>query len=448
AAAVLQIGFALLKAGKLGDFFPSAVVHGMLAAIGVIICAKQAHVLMGVKPEGSEPLHLLAEIPHSLTQANPEIFLIGLVSLLLIFGLPVLARRIPKVAQVPAPIVVLMAAVPMALFFDLAHEHSYVVAALHRSYVVGPTLLVSLPDNLLSALAFPDFSQVFSPISLKYIVMFALVGSIESLLSAKAVDMLDPQQRRSNLDSDLLSVGIGNLVSAFIGGLPMISEIVRSTANIQYGARSRLSNFFHGCFLLAAAALIPGLIHQIPLAALAAMLIFTGLRLASPKEFIHAWQIGREQFVLFSFTLMMTLATDLLIGVAAGIALKLVFHLVSGASPRALFRPTIEVREEADHLLIAVHGAAVFSNFLALSGRLAEVPRSSRVVLDLSESKVVDHTVMEKLHVLEQEFSRAGGDLDVRGLDDHTPVSKHPLAARRRSTQNSPDNSPRTQQAA
>jgi MFS superfamily sulfate permease-like transporter len=429
-AAVMQILFALLRSGKLGDFFPSSVVHGMLAAIGVIIFSKQVHTLLGVTPQAKAPFALLAEIPQSLGRMNPEIALIGLISLVLIFGHLVLSKRIAVLKRVPAPLLVLLAAVPMGLSFDLDHEHTFTWS--QSVYTVGPSFLVNLPGNLLSAITFPDFSAVFSAVSLKYIAMFALVGSIESLLSAKAVDMLDPQKRRSDLDKDLLATGVGNLICGIFGGLPMISEIVRSSANINYGAKSRLSNFFHGLFLLLFVAFAPMLIHRIPLAALAAMLIFTGVRLASPSEFVKTFRIGAEQLAIFTFTLVVTLATDLLVGVAAGIALKTVVHVVNGAPPRSLFKPEIETLQSGDRVVLRVRHAAVFTNYLIIKRYLVQQDSAKHVELDLSHARLVDHTTMERLHELEHEFSQQGRHFRILGLEQHRGLSEHPLAARKK----------------
>jgi len=427
-AGVLQIGLALLRSGALGDAFPPSVVHGMLAAIGVIIVSKQTHTLMGVKPAGTEPLALLTEIPRSLSNMNPEIFVIGLVSLAILFGMPKVPFNWAK--KIPAPMVVVIVAIILEHLFDLEHEHSY---SWHgHNYPIGPTYLVQLPGQLLNAVAFPDFSHVLSAPSIKYIVMFTLVGSIESLLSAKAVDQLDPKHRSSNLNKDLLAVGVGNVLAASIGGLPMISEIVRSSANINNGAQTRLSNLFHGAFLLLFVALLPGLLHQIPLAALGAMLIYTGLRLASPREFVKTFRIGADQLAVFVTTLVVTLASDLLVGVAAGILLEVAMHLSRGAPIRELFYSQADTyEEEGGQRVLVIRRAAMFTNYIGLKRRIQEeAGESTSFVVDLGATHVVDHTVLEKLHHLVEDWARVGKTLTIRGLDDHKTASTHHLAAR------------------
>lgn len=427
----LQVLLALARAGRLGAIFPASVVHGMLAAIGVIIVSKQAHQLVGVVPHAKEPLHLLAEIPRSLSTLNPEVAIIGFVALAIMLGMPKVAVRVPALRRVPPPFVVLLVAVPMGLWFDLAHQHTYTFALDHHRYPLGPQFLVNLPASLLAAVTFPDFSQITSGTSIKYVVMFTLVGSIESLLTAKAVDLLDPQRRANDLDKDLLATGLGNLVAGMLGGLPMISEILRSSANISYGAQSRKANFFHGLFLLVAVAFIPGLIHRVPLAALAAMLITAGIRLASPGEFRRTLNIGVDQLALFLVTLGVTVATDLLVGIAAGIALKVALHLGRGASVRGLFKPAVEATRRDDTLTVRVRDAAVFTGFLSVRRHLVESD-ARRVVIDLGDTCLVDHTVLEALHQLGTEFERGGREMHIEGLQHLTPSSTHPLAVHRK----------------
>jgi MFS superfamily sulfate permease-like transporter len=285
---------------------------------------------------------------------------------------------------------------------------------------------------MFSAITFPDFSGLTTPIAWKYILMFALIGSLESLLSAKAIDEIDPWKRKTNQDRDLLAVGVGNTVAAFVGGLPMISEIVRSKANIDNGARTRFANVYHGSFLLIFVALLPGVINQIPLAALGAMLVRVGFRLASPQEFMHMYKAGREQLVIFVSTIIGVLATDLLVGIAIGIAVKAAFHIFNGAPLISLFRLRAKV-EQADRTTVSVKDSAIFSTWIGLKRKLEKVRGDGPVVLDLSETYFVDHTVMERLKEMETEFKESGSELVVTGLDQHRKLSEYPTAARKRS---------------
>ena len=429
AAGIIQIGFGIFRAGILGEFFPTSAVHGLLAAIGIIIMAKQFPIAMGLSPAGT-PLELLAKVPHFIMNMNPIVGLIGIISLLIMFSFPFITN--PRLKMIPAPMIVLFATVPLGLYFNFSQEQTYTFHG--QEYPLGKDFLVAVPENMFRALTFPDFSGVMTAIGIKYIIMFSLIGSIESLLSAKAIDEIDPWKRKTNHDQDMLAVGVGNTIAAFLGGLPMISEIVRSKANIDNGARTRFANMFHGLFLLLFVALLPGLINQIPLAALGAMLVFTGFRLASPHEFVHMWHVGREQFMIFVSTVVGVLATDLLMGIAIGIGVNFLLHLKNGAPPRSLLRPQVEVdRTQPEGVTVRVKDSAIFSTWIGLKKCLESVITEPKVVLDLSETYLVDHTVMAKLKDMQKEFQEQGAELLLTGLDQHRPLSEYPTAARKRS---------------
>ncbi|WAS92718.1 SulP family inorganic anion transporter [Nannocystis punicea] len=429
AAGVIQIIFGLIRAGVMADFFPSAAVHGMLAAIGIIIASKQLHIMVGVDPTAKTPLGQIAELPQRFVSNNPEIALIGLLSLAILVIMPRL--RHPLVRKIPAPLVVLLLSIPLGIYFDLDHAHNYTFAG--HEYHLEPTMLVNRLDNLLGMITFPDFSNLGNWASIKWIIAFALVGSIESVASAKAVDTLDPHKRKSDFNRDLLAVGVGNTAAGMIGGLPMISEIVRSSANINNGAKTRWANFWHGAFLLGFVVLAPGLIHMIPKAALAAMLVFTGFRLAHPREFIHTAQVGKDQLLVFLVTIGVTVGEDLLLGIFAGIATKLLLHIVRGAPLSALFKPDLEIRDDgANTTRITARKAAIFSNYIGLKRAIDRVPAPRNVVVDLQATRLVDHTVMERLHELARDMEHEGRELTVVGLEGHKPVSGNMLAARTR----------------
>jgi MFS superfamily sulfate permease-like transporter len=439
-AGMVQVAFGMLRAGALSEFFPTAVVHGMLAAIGFIICLKQLPVVFGQKAKG-EPLEILQELPEKILHLNPAITVIGLVSLAILFGWPAIRGRLRPawLRFIPAQLLVLAVAVPLGRWFDLAREHYYTFAG--HEYAVGESFLVNVPGNLLAAVTTPDFSVFTRPETqisgLWWVVMFALVGSVESLLSAKAIDLLDPWQRKTDMNRDLLAVGVANVAAASIGGLPMISEIVRSKSNVDNGARTRFADFWHGVFLLAAVALAPGLIHMIPLSALAAMLVYTGFRLASPREFINVFKIGSEQLLIFVATIIGVLATDLLIGVGIGIALKFVIHAINGVPMGSFFKPFLKVSQIDDQTVqIDASGSAVFSNWIPFRRQIEQLGlvQHHNVIVNLAGTELVDSSVMEKLHALALDFQQAGLSLDVVGLGAHRQLSGHPLATRKRIT--------------
>jgi len=226
-------------------------------------------------------------------------------------------------------------------------------------------------------------------------------------------------------------VGIGNTFSAFLGGLPMISEVARSSANVNQGAKTRWANFFHGVFLLVFVLVATPVIEMIPNAALAAMLITVGIKLAHPKEFIHTFKIGKEQLAIFLITIVFTLVEDLLIGIAAGVVLKMILHLASGTPISSFFKAPTLVSFNGNQYLVEIDKAAIFSNYLGIKRKLEEIPAGFQVTIDLKSTKLVDHSVMENLHRFEQEYIENGGTVQIIGLENHTPVSNHALAARK-----------------
>ncbi len=429
AAAAVQIVFGLVRGGILGEFFPMSAVHGMLAAIGVIIMAKQIPVALGVPSQGT-PVQLLAHIPDEIIHMNPAIGAIGIISLAVMFLWPLVKHR--HLRRVPAAMIVVLLSVPMGLYFglDSAQPHSYTFAG--NDYELSNKFLVNVPDNMFAALTAPDFSGLSESKGWYWVMMFAIIGTLESLLSAKAVDLIDPWKRKTNLDRDDAAVGVGNFAAAWVGGLPMISEIVRSRANIDNGARTRFANMFHGLLLLLFVASVPALISLIPLSALGAMLVYTGFRLAHPKEFIHVYKIGREQLIIYCSTIVGVLATDLLEGIAIGIGVKVVLHALNGAPIKSFFKPMLEVEQRGDgSVVLNVKHSAIFSTWIALKKRIETTKGAKEIIIDLSDAKLVDHTVMEKLDALKTELALRDCALSIRGLEKHRALSAHPHAARK-----------------
>jgi len=435
-ASAFQILMGFFKAGRLSSFFPASVVHGMLAAIGIIIMAKQIHVVMGTGPEkGSSLFSTIAQIPHSFINLNPEIAIIGFSGLAILITWSMVKN--PLLKMIPAPLIVVLVGMALGRYFDLEHEHMYLFLPdatflPHHEATVGPKFLVAISENFMSSFYFPDFSKSATLEFWEAVVSICLVGSLESLLSAMAVDKLDPYKRHSNLDRDLTAVGAGNLLAGLIGGLPMIAEIVRSSANVNNGAKTQWANFFHGMFLLLFVALFPRLIHSIPLAALASLLVFTGFRLASPKEFAKVMGLGKEQLFMFIVTIIGVIATDLLVGVAIGIAAKFMIHLMRGVKPGNLFKIHFEITlQNNGAILVEISGAAIFSNMLALKEALSGLESGKTVVFQLNDTYLLDHTVMEFFHDFQHDYEGRGGVCQFMGLEYHEAYANHPLAARR-----------------
>jgi MFS superfamily sulfate permease-like transporter len=474
---VLQIVFGALKGGILGDFFPSSAVHGLLASIGVIIIAKQIPVALGVPNSElvdlqgepyEKPLFLILNLYRIIVEhIDFRIAAIGVAGLLIMFGLPAMSQKFVKI--VPTQLVVLLVTIPLAIFvLGIPHPEVKVFGTVLMEATPVSTIpapkpppairedseeapprapyrpLVSVPNDVpaqlqttslnLTHLRFlPNFKALKHGFAWKWVMLFCIIGSLESLLSAKAIDMLDPQKRKSDLNRDLLAVGVANAVVAFFGGIPMIAEIVRSRANIDNGAQTSKSNFFHGTFLLISIVTIPMFLNLIPMAALAAMLIFTGFRLAHPREFMHVYHLGREQLVVFVATIFGVLATDLLVGILIGIGVKLLIHFINGVPIVSLFLPflTIEPVDENTYLIKAAQ-SAVFSNWLLFRKQIYTygMLQDKNIILDLSETHLVDHTVMEKLKEVQNDFEGKGLRLHIRGLEKHISVSGHPTSAR------------------
>lgn len=419
-AGVIQILFGLFKFGKLVDIFPLSAIHGMLAAIGLIIIAKQIPVFLDVDPalyKGLSTVQMITSIPTFFANLDPRATLIGVVSFVIMMGWPYLKNS--KLGKLPAPLMVLLIAIPAELAMDFEHtEPSYALLK------IG-----SLMDKLTLNV---DFSGVFQTgVFIKYVIMFALVGSLESLLTVKAIDLVDPFKRKSNTNKDLIAIGVGNTVSALLGGLPMISEVARSSANVNQGAKTRWANFFHGFFLLVFVLLATPVIEMIPNAALAAMLITVGIKLAHPKEFIHTFQIGKEQLAIFLITIIFTLVEDLLVGIAAGVLLKMILHLANGTPISSFFKAPTQVSFIGDQYLVEIDKAAIFSNYLGIKRKLEEIPGGFQVTIDLKNTKLVDHSVMENLHRFQDAYADTGGSVKIVGLENHKPVSNHALAARK-----------------
>jgi MFS superfamily sulfate permease-like transporter len=422
-AGLIQVLFGVFKLGKLADFFPSSAIHGMLAAIGIIIMSKQIHLLLGIDPttlKGKETFELIAMIPNSIIHENTHMTEIGVACLLILILMGY--TRNQKIKKIPAPLVVLLVAIPLGYVLHIKDEEEISNFALVK---IG-SISEAFKDGVINV----DFSGILTHtgVFIQYVILFALIGSIESLLTAKAMDGLDPWKRKSDFNKDLIAVGIGNTLSGIVGGLPMISEVARSSANISNGARTRWANFFHGLFLLLALVFAVSLIEMIPNVALSAMLIFVGFKLTHPREYIHVSKIGKEQLLVFIATIIATLATDLLIGVGTGIVLEFIINFISGLKLKNTFKTTMNISNNENKLNVAVSGSLVFSNVLSMKKELNKIKQGQEIVIDASNARLIDHTSMVAIHDFIENYE--SGKVEFIGIDGHRAKGKVKTSSR------------------
>lgn len=417
-AGALQVLMGVLRAGVIAYYFPSAVIKGMLAGIGIIIILKQLPHAVGYDsdPEGdmvfeqADRQNTFSELGHVLDLITPGAVVIALVCLavLVLWERPAL-RRTKVLGLVPGPLVAVLVGIALgkagatwpALALDSGH------------YVQLPDLHSGTLGSLFPS---PQWSAIGDPQVWTIALTIALVASLETLLSVEATDKLDPHKRVTPADRELRAQGIGNMVSALLGGLPITQVIVRSSANVQAGGRTKLSTMLHGALILLSLLLIPGVLQAIPLAALAAILIQVGFKLAKPKLFAQLWAGGWTQFVPFIVTILGVVFTDLLKGVMMGMAVAVFIIL------RNNFRVPFHFRGK-EHtpgapILIELSEDVSFLNKASIQRTLAELPPGAHIIVDATRSVELDPDVLE---ILQDETVRAaekGSTIELRGLSE------------------------------
>jgi MFS superfamily sulfate permease-like transporter len=413
-AGAFQVIFGLLKLGRKGLAFPASVIHGMMAAIGLIIIAKQTHLLMGHVPVAKNPLMLYAEIPAAFTDFDTDIFIIGGVSLIFLFTWNQLPWSWAK--RIPGPLLtVLLGAILVQLF------------------PVAPKSLLNVSTEISSWILFPDFSLIGKFVFWKATIAICLVASLESVLSAAAVDKLDPMKRKSDLDKDLISKGICNMVSAGIGGLPMIAEIVRSSANVSFGAKTWRANFFHGLILAILVGALPVVLNRIPIASLAAILIVIGARLGNPMHLLHAKKVGLDNLMGFAVTLTVTLAFDLLLGIFLGAFAQFLIEIYMGLDLKHAFKAVFNKDLINEKVNYKFQSSVTFSNFLMVTEDVINcLAQKKHVTLDFTDSVYIDHSVIDQIADLKRSFDAQGLQLVVLFAQDHLPVGEHELSAKQK----------------
>jgi hypothetical protein len=382
-----------------------------------------------------------------LPEINPYIAIIsGIGLVLLIFH----ARISYKVFHfIPAPVWVLAVSVPIVLLYG--HLDSEGTMIFGSAFTQPENYLIDVESNWMDNLPFPDFSKVHTFSFWAAVVSINLLSTVITLAGAKAVDALDPYKRTTNMNRDLVGVGLSSMVSGALGGLPVITVIVRSTVNVHNKAKTKWSNFFHGLFIALFVLFLIPVIQLFPKAALAAVLVFTGIKLASPRKFVEIYKQGLEQLVFLISTVVITLYKDPLIGLLGGMAITLVAHLlISRVSIPQFIQMVVNsgtrLRENQDgSYTLKVKGVANFLSMLRLKGLLETVPAATNLQVDLSRTRLVDLTFQEKLIEFRREHRLTGGKVQIVGLTQHVAASNHKLALKSLILPNYQKASPRQQ---
>jgi MFS superfamily sulfate permease-like transporter len=411
-AGLIQLALGFLKAGSISNYFPTNVIEGMLAGIGVIIIMKQLPHAFGYDADFEGDEAFLQETGDNTFSALFNVFnhlqlgaiLITLISIAIL----ILWDKVPalkKLKLIPGALVAVIFGVLLNEFF-IASGSSLAIQKEH---------LVSLPlpstfEEFKAIIVTPNFAGIMNPKVWVVGATIAVVASIETLLCIEAADRMDVHKRFTNTNVELKAQGVGNMVSALLGGLPMTSVVVRTSANNEAGAKSKLSAIIHGVLLLVCVLTIPFLLNKIPLATLAAVLILVGYKLAKPATFKHFWSYGKYQFLPFIATFLGVVFTDLLKGVALGIAISIVFILRGNLKRAYSFRKEEYVDGDVIHIDLAQEVS--FLNKAAIKLTLANIPANSKVVINAHDTVYIAHDILDLLH----EFKTT------RAIDDNIKV--------------------------
>jgi MFS superfamily sulfate permease-like transporter len=412
---LIQLALGFFKAGTVAYFFPSAVIKGMLAAIGLILIRKQLPHAFGVDSEAVDlsfhALDTLAVIREIAVEGHFELgaIIISLISLALLITWE--KTPLKRINVLPAALVVVVVGVLV----------NQLLGQIRPEWLLSGGLgghLVQLPDSLvndgfkgfLSELRFPDFSAFANPQIYGIGLTIGLVASVETLLSVEAVDKLDPHRRSTPLNQELLAQGAANTLAGLLGALPITAVIVRSSANVNAGGQTRASALIHGVLLLLSVVTIAGVLNLIPLASLAAILLVIGYTLARPELWRKMWRDGLDQFLPFATTVVSVLVFDLLVGIAIGTALG-IFFIVRGN-----FRTAIKVDKQEQAYRIILHKDVSFLNKAILSETLNRVPEGANIVIDGSRADFIDHDIQEIIREFEIRAQESGIGFKVVGV--------------------------------
>ena len=420
-AGVIQVALGVARAGFISAFFPTSVIKGLLAAIGVILILKQIPHVVGHDPdpvgdmsfEQADHENTFSELAKTIFDIHPGAALVGAISLLLLI---VWDRTKLKKLLIPAPLIVVVLGVALSVLFR----------RFGSPWEIEPSHLVQVPilsdaGGWSQFIVTPDFSQLANPAVYLAAVTIAIVASLETLLNIEAVDKIDPERRHTPANRELLAQGVGNITAGLVGGLPMTSVIIRSSVNLNAGVKTKLSAVIHGLLLAGSVILVPNWLNEIPLAALAAILLVTGFKLASPKLITQMWKEGRTQFLPFVITVVAIVFTDLLIGILIGLGIALLFILHSNF--RRPLRQVMEKHVGGDVLRIELANQVSFLNRAVLERAINGVPRGGHILLDASNTDYIDPDVHDLIKDFQSHGAKAHGvELSLTGFRDEYQI--------------------------
>lgn len=423
----IQAVLGLLKLGRLADIFHSSVIHGILAAIGIIIVAKQIHVAMGTTSDSPSIIQNLIDAIVFLPKVNPFVLVISLVGLMILLFHSKISNRFFHF--LPAPMWVIALSIPLVYVFNFFEQHT--LSFFGKAYEVGPHLLLDIPDNISDSIMHPNFSKIDTLEFWTTVFSILIITSIESLAIAKAVDKIDPYKRKTDLNKDLTGIGLSTMAAGLIGGLPIIAVIIRSTVNIHNGAKTKWSNLYQALLLLLFIVVLSPIMTQVPLCAFAILLVYTGFKLASPAVFKQAYDQGTEQLVFFIGTMILTLYTNLLIGLLGGLLLALITHMLLARMTipqffRMVYSSRTKLIKRPDGGFdLKIRGIANFLGILKVDKLVAQIPSGADVNIDLSETRLVGMTYMDYLVEFLKMQRDTGGKVFITGLDSHVSSSSY-----------------------
>lgn len=397
-AGAIQLALGFLKAGSISNYFPNNVIEGMLAGIGIIIILKQLPHAVGYdadfegdlafnQQDGHNTFSSLFEFANHIQFGSILITVVSLIILIAWDKLPALK----KLKLIPGALIAVITGVLLNEIF-ISTGSPLIIEKEHLVALPIPTSV----EEFKSIFITPDFSSITNPKVWITAMTIAIVASIETLLCIEAADRMDFQKRYTNPNVELKAQGIGNIISSILGGLPMTSVVVRTSANNNAGAKSKLSAIIHGVLLLISVVAIPTILNKIPLATLAAILLLVGYKLAKPATFIHFWQYGKYQFIPFIATLLAVVFTDLLKGVALGIIISIIFVLKGNLKRAYSFKK--EAYEDGDIIHIDLAQEVSFLNKAAIKSTLSKIPENSKVIIDAKDTVYIAHDVLDLIH--------------------------------------------------